>query len=114
MLGHEHIWPETNSRRNTARGAEGAVVAQAKGLILLYTHFDEPLPGPVALTTQVHRVWLQALNHISDTGNIEASEESVKLVSRHQAILEESFRRLDYLLEKDRFMCSPRGYEVCF
>lgn len=95
MPGHEHIWPETNSRRNTAMGAEGAVVARAKGLILLYTLFDEPLPGPVALTTQVHRVWLQALNQISDAGNIEASEESVKVVSRHQPILEESFRRLD-------------------
>jgi len=95
MPGHEHIWPETNSRRNTSMGAEGAVIARAKGLILLYTLFDEPLPGPVALTTQVHRVWLQALNHISDEGNIEASEESVKVVSRHQPILEESFRRLD-------------------
>ena len=91
MPGHEHIWPETNSRRNTAMGAEEAMVARAKGLILLYTLFDEQLPGPVALTTQVHRVWLQALNHISDAGNIEASEESVKVVSRHQPILEESF-----------------------
>jgi len=76
-------------------GAEEAVVARAKGLILPYTLFDEPLPGPVALTSQVHRVWLQALNHISDSGNIEASEESVKLVRRHQPILEESFRPLD-------------------
>jgi len=95
MPGHEPIWPETNSRCNTAMGAEGAVVGRAKGLILLYTLFDEPLLGPVALTTQVHRVWLQALNHISDAENIEASAESVKVVSRHQPILEESFRRLD-------------------
>jgi len=73
LPGHEHIWPETNSRRKTAMGAEGAVIVQAKGLILLYTLFDEPLPAPVALTTQVHRVWLQALNHISDAGNIQAS-----------------------------------------
>ena len=62
-------------------GAEGAVVAAAKALILRYTLFDEPLPGPVALTAQVHQVWLQALNQISRSGNIEASEESVKLVS---------------------------------
>jgi len=34
-------------------GAEGAVVARAKGLILLYTLFDKQLPGPVALTTHV-------------------------------------------------------------
>jgi len=95
MPGHEHIWPETNSKRITAMGAEGAVVARAKGLILLYTLFDEPLLGPEASTTQVHSVWLQALNNISDAGNVEASEESVKLVSRHQPILEKSFRRLD-------------------
>jgi len=62
-------------------GAEAAVVGQAKGLILLCTLLDEPLPGLVALTTQVQCVWLQALNHISNAGNIEASEESVKLVS---------------------------------
>jgi len=55
-LGYEHIWPETNSQRNTAMRADGAVVARAKGLILLYSLFDEPLPGSVALTTQVHRV----------------------------------------------------------
>jgi len=64
MPGHEHMWPQTNSQRNTAMGAEGAVVAWAKGLVLLFTLFNEPLPGPVALTTQVHCVWLQALNHI--------------------------------------------------
>ena len=43
MLGHEHIGPQTNSGRNTAMGVEGAIVAWAKGLILLYTLFDEPL-----------------------------------------------------------------------
>jgi len=76
-------------------GAEGAVVARAKRHILLYALFDEPLLGPVALTPQVDRVWLQALNQISDAGNIEASEECVKVVSRHQPILEESLRCLD-------------------
>jgi len=95
MPGHEHMWPETNSRRNTAMGAEGAVIVRAKGLILLYTLFDERLPGPVALTTLVHRVSVQALNHISDAGNIEASEKGVKVVTRHQPILEESLRHLD-------------------
>jgi len=87
MPGHQHIWPETNSWRKTGMGVEGAVVARAKGLILLYTLFDKPLPGAVALTTQVHHVWLQVLNHISDAGNIEVSEESVKCVSRHQPIV---------------------------
>ena len=79
---HKHIWLDTNSQWNTATGAEAAVVAMAKGLILLYIFFDEPLQGPVALRTEVPCIWLQALNHISDTRNIEASEESVKWVSR--------------------------------
>jgi len=78
----EHIWPDTNSQYNTATRAEAVVVARAKGVILLYTLFEEPLPGLVALTTEVNSLWLQALNHISNTGNIEASEESVKLVTR--------------------------------
>jgi len=95
MRGHEHIWPETSSQRNTALEAAGALVARAKGLILVYTLSDEPLPEPLVLTTQVHSVWLQALNHVSDAGNIEASQESVKLVSRHQPILEESCGSLD-------------------
>jgi len=72
MPGHEHIWPETNSLPDSVTGAEGAVVVRAIRLILLYGLFDEALPGPVALTTQVHRVWLQVLNQISDAGNIEA------------------------------------------
>jgi len=55
---------------------------RVKGLIVLYTRCDEPVSRPVALTTEVHFVWLLALNHTSDTGNIEASEESLKLVSR--------------------------------
>jgi len=58
--------------------AEAAPVVQAKGLILLYTMFDDPLSGPVALMTHVHIVCLQALKYIFDTGNIEASEQSVK------------------------------------
>ena len=62
-------------------GTEGAVVAVAKALILLYTLFELPLQGPVVWTAQVHQVWLQVLNQISRAGNIEASEESVKLVS---------------------------------
>jgi len=81
MPRHERIWPNSNSGHNTATRAEAAVVARAKGLILLYTLCDEALPGPVALMTEVHHVRLQALNHISDTGNIEASEESLKWVS---------------------------------
>ena len=58
---------------------------RATGFILLYTLYDEPLPQLVALMTVVYRVWLQVLNHISDRWNIEAPEESVKLVSSLKA-----------------------------
>jgi hypothetical protein len=78
---HEDIWPNTPSRRNTARGVEAAVVTRAKAIILWYTLFVDPLPGPVTLTSKVHHAWLEALNHISDAGNMEASEESIKIVS---------------------------------
>jgi hypothetical protein len=78
---HEDILPDPKSRRNTARGAEAAVVTRAKALILWYTLFENPLPRPVTLVSQVHRVWLEALNDISDAGNIGASEENIKIVS---------------------------------
>jgi len=32
--------------------------------------------------SEVHRSWLKALDDISDAGNIEASDASLKLVSR--------------------------------
>ena len=78
---HEDIWLNTPSRRNTATGVEAAVVTRAKARILWYTMFVNPLPGPVTLTSQVHREWLEALNHISDAENMEASEENIKIVS---------------------------------
>jgi len=78
---HEHIWPGTNSRRNTATGAEAAVIARAKILILRYTLFVNPLPAPASLMSEVHRCWLKALDDISDAGNIEASEAGIKIVS---------------------------------
>jgi len=80
----EDIWPGTQSRRNTATGVEAAVVTRAKALILLYTLFLDPLPGPIALTSEVHGAWLKALDHIADAGNVEASEENIKIVSGHR------------------------------
>jgi len=50
----EDIWPGTHSRRNTARGVEAAVVMWAKALILWYTLFVDPHPGPITLTSEVH------------------------------------------------------------
>ncbi|PUU83746.1 hypothetical protein B9Z19DRAFT_1060675 [Tuber borchii] len=134
MPHHKPIWPNTLSWRNTAKGAEVAVVSHAKALILWYTLFVDPLPDPVTLTSQVHPAWLEALHHISDTGNMEASEENIKIIrSRHSGVRSQFVshvkddirklydlpedptaiaRKVDYLLEKDRFMCSPNGYEV--
>ena len=62
-----------SSRRNTATGVEAAVVTRAKALILWYTLFVDPVPGPVTLTSQVPHAWLEALDHISETGDMEAS-----------------------------------------
>jgi len=76
-----HIWPDTNSRRNTATGAEAAVIVQAKTLILWYTLFVNPLPAPAVLMSEVHHVWMKALEDISDPGNIEPSVTSIKIIS---------------------------------
>jgi len=73
--------PATDSRRNTVTGAEGTILGQAMALMLRYTLFDNPLPNPVALTSQIYTVWAKALETISDAGNIEPSEESVNQVS---------------------------------
>jgi len=79
---HEHhIWPDTNPRRNTATGAQAAIIVRAKTLILWYTLFVNPLPAPAVLMSEVHPVWLKALEDISDTGNIEPSVASIKIVS---------------------------------
>ena len=74
----------TPSRRNIATGVEAAVLARVKALILWYTLFVDPLPGPVSLTSQVHRAWLEALDHKSDAGDMEAAEEIIKIVSGHR------------------------------
>ena len=78
-----HIWPDTNSQRNRATGAEAAVIVRAKTLIPWYTLFVNPVPAPAVLMSEVHRVWLKALENISDTGNIEPSVPSIKIASGH-------------------------------
>ena len=50
-------------------------------LILGYRLFDIPLPNQVALKSQTYKVWGKRLDPISNSGNIELSEESVKHVS---------------------------------
>jgi len=76
-------WPRlaTDSRRNTVTGARGTILEQVIALMLLYTLFDNPLPNPVALTSKIYTVWGMAQETISDAGNIDPSEESVKQVS---------------------------------
>ncbi|PUU72974.1 hypothetical protein B9Z19DRAFT_1069350, partial [Tuber borchii] len=102
----------TNSRRNTVTGVEGEIVVVAKYLMLQYTLFVDPLPDPVTLTSAVHGVWSRAQDEIADAGNIEASEKSLdlklyELGGDPTAIA----RRVEYLLEEDRFICPSDGYE---
>ena len=73
--------PATDSRRNTVTGADGTILEQAIALMLRYTPYNNPLPNPVALTSQIYTVWGKALETILDAGNIEPSEESVRQVS---------------------------------
>jgi len=80
----EDIWPGTQSRRNTARGVKAAVVTRAKALIIWYTLFVDPLPGPITLTSEIHGAWLKALDYIADAGNMQASKEHIKIVSGHR------------------------------
>jgi len=61
-----------------------AVVTRAKALILWYTLFVDPLPGPITLTSEVHGAWLKGLDYIADAGNMEAWEENINIVSGHR------------------------------
>jgi len=56
-------------------------MVRAKTLILWYTLFVNPLPAPAELMSKVHRVWLKALEEISNAGNIEPVVASLKIVS---------------------------------
>ena len=75
------IWPAIESRRITVRGPEQAVFEPEITLILRCTLFDDPLQNAVTLTSQVYILWGKVLDEISNAGNIEPSEESVKQVS---------------------------------
>ena len=72
---------ESNSRRNTATGIEGEILSVAKTLIFCSTLFVDPLPNPIALTSEVYRVRNWAKDEIADTRNIEPSEKSIHIVS---------------------------------
>jgi len=69
-----------NSRRNTVTGVEGEILGVAKDFMLQYTLYVNPLPNPLALTSQVHSVWSRAQDEIPDAGNIEPSSKSIDIV----------------------------------
>jgi len=70
-----------NSRRNTVTDVEGAILGVAKDLMPQYTLYVNPLPNPVALTSEVHSVWSGAQDEIPDAGNIEPSSKSIDIVT---------------------------------
>jgi len=54
---------------------------RAQALILCYTLFVDPHPGPITLTSEVHGPGVKVQDHIADAGNMEASEENINIVS---------------------------------
>ena len=62
-------------------GPEGVILERAMTLMLRCTHLDNPLLKAVTLTSQMYILLGKVLDEISDAGNIEPSEESVKQVS---------------------------------
>ena len=62
-------------------GPERAILEGAITVMLRSTLLDNPLPNAVTWTSQVYILWGKALDEISDAGNIEPAEESVKQVS---------------------------------
>ena len=70
-----------NSQRNTVTGVQGEILGVAKDLRLQYTLYVNPLPNPVALTSEVHSVWSRAQDEIADAGNIERSSKSIDILS---------------------------------
>jgi len=75
-----------NSRRNTVTGVEGEILGIAKDLMLQYTLYGNPLPNPVALTSEVHSGWSRAQDEIADAGNIEPSSKSIAIVSQRSQL----------------------------
>ena len=63
-------------------GVEGEILGVAKNLMLQYTIYINPLPNPVALISEVHSVWSDAQDQITDAGNIEPSWKSIDIVSQ--------------------------------
>jgi len=60
---------------------EGEILGVAKDLMLQYTLYVNPLPNPVALTSEVYSVWSRAQDEIAYAGNIERSSKCIDIVS---------------------------------
>ena len=58
--GRTTIRQGINSQRNTVTGSEGEILSVAKTLTFRYTLFVDLLPNPIALTSEVYRVWNRA------------------------------------------------------
>jgi len=71
-----------NSPRNTVTGVEGEIPGVAKDLMLHYTLYVNPLPNPVALTSEVHSVYSRAQDEIADAGNIYPLSKRIDIVSQ--------------------------------
>jgi len=63
-------------------GVEGHILGLAKDLMLQYPLSLNPLPNPVAVTSEVQRVWSRGPDEIADAGNIEPSSKSIDIVSQ--------------------------------
>ena len=71
----------TESQPNTIKWAEEKLIEQAIGLMLRCTCFDNLLPNPVALTSQIDRLLGNVQKTISHAANIEPLVKSMKQVS---------------------------------
>ena len=63
------------------KGAEPGILQGGMTLMLLCMLFDDPLQNAVVLTSQGYILWGKTVDDISDAGNIEPSEDTVKQVS---------------------------------
>jgi len=55
-----------NLRQNMVTGVQGEILGVAKDLMLQYPLYVNPLPNPVALTSEGHSVWSRAQDEIAD------------------------------------------------
>ncbi|KAG0639594.1 hypothetical protein HOY80DRAFT_1044379 [Tuber brumale] len=134
--GQGNLTSTVKSRQSTAVREEKDILDCAKDLILRYTLFHNSWPNTITLNANVRSLWAMALGGRSDLGLIKPSEETINTHSSVQsqyiyninkhvlrlygltsnmmgAVRDPTTvkRRLEYLLDGDRFMCDRSGYE---